>query len=196
MTADLLARAQAGDGDAFSQLVNPYRRELQVHCYRILGSVQDAEDALQDTLLSAWQGLPAFEGRASIRTWLYRVATSRCLDALRSGRRRPLTSMPRADLKPPEPTRLGELLWLEPYPDVLLEGLADSARGPEARYEDKESISLAFITALQLLPPRQRAAVILRDVLGFHAREAAGILDSSQASSSPRPHSGPAGPPG
>ena len=182
MTADLLARAQAGDGDAFSQLVNPYRRELQVHCYRILGSVQDAEDALQDTLLSAWQGLPGFEGRASIRTWLYRVATSRCLDALRSGRRRPLTSMPRADLKPPEPTRLGELLWLEPYPDVLLEGLADSARGPEARYEDKESISLAFITALQLLPPRQRAAVILRDVLGFHASEAARILDTTEES--------------
>jgi len=182
VTADLLARAQAGDGDAFDQLVDPYRRELEVYCYRFLGSVQDAEDALQDTLLAAWQGLPRFEGRASIRTWLYRVATSRCLDALRSARRRPLASAPMAGLEPPEPTRLGELLWLEPYPDVLLEGLADSTRGPEARYEAMESISLAFITALQLLPPRQRAAVILRDVLGFHASEAARILDTTEES--------------
>ena len=182
MTVDLLAQAQAGDGDAFGQLVDPYRRELQVHCYRILGSVQDAEDALQDTLLSAWQGLAGFEGRASVRTWLYRVATSRCLDALRSARRRPPVSMPPAGLEPPEPTRLGEVLWLEPYPDVLLEGLADSAPGPEARYEAVESISLAFITALQLLPPRQRAALILRDVLGFHAAEAARILGTSEES--------------
>ena len=182
MTADLLARAQAGDGDAFAQLVDPYRRELQVHCYRFLGSAQDAEDALQDTWLSAWQGLAGFEGRASVRTWLYRVATSRCLDALRSGRRRPPVSAPPAGLEPPGPTRLGELLWLEPYPDVLLEGLPDSAPGPEARYEARESISLAFITALQLLPPRQRAAIILRDVLGFHASEAARILDTTQES--------------
>ena len=158
MTADLLAQAQAGDGDAFAQLIDPYRRELQVYCYRFLGSVTDAEDALQDTLLSAWQGLAAFEGRASVRTWLYRVATSRCLDALRAGRRRPpVGAPPPADLEPPEPTRLGELLWLEPYPDVLLEGLADRAPGPEARYEASESISLAFITALQLLPARHRA---------------------------------------
>ncbi len=113
---DLLARAQAGDGEAFGQLVDPYRRELQVHCYRILGSVHDAEDALQDTLLSAWQGLAGFEGRASVRTWLYRVATSRCLDALRSASRRPLMSAPPPGLDPPEPTRLGEVLWLEPYP--------------------------------------------------------------------------------
>jgi RNA polymerase sigma-70 factor (ECF subfamily) len=183
VTADLLARAQAGDGDAFGQLVEPYRRELQVHCYRMLGSLQDAEDALQDTLLSAWQGLPGFEGRASVRTWLYRVATSRCLDARRSARRRPaMSAPPAAGLEPPEPTRLGELLWLEPYPDVLLEGLADRAPGPEARYEAMESISLAFVTALQLLPPRQRAAVILRDVLGFHASEAARVLDSSEES--------------
>jgi RNA polymerase sigma-70 factor (ECF subfamily) len=180
VTGELLARARAGDGDAFGQLVEPYRRELQVHCYRLLGSVQDAEDALQDTLLSAWQGLAGFEGRASIRTWLYRVATSRCLDALRSARRRPPAGAPPAGLEPPEPTRLGELLWLEPYPDTLLEGLADRAPGPEARYEATESISLAFITALQLLPPRQRAAIILRDVLGFHASEAARILDTSE----------------
>ena len=182
MTADLLARAQAGDGDAFARLVEPFRRELQVHCYRFLGSMQDAEDALQDTLLSAWQGLAGFEGRASVRTWLYRVATSRCLDALRSARRRPPVSEPPAGLDPPEPTRLGELLWLEPCPGVLLEGLADSAPGPEARYEAMEAISLAFITALQLLPPRQRAALILRDVLGFHASEAARILDTSEES--------------
>ena len=182
MTVDLLAQARAGDGDAFARLVDPYRRELQVHCYRFLGSVQDAEDALQDTLLSAWQGLAGFEGRASIRTWLYRVATSRCLDALRSARRRPAVSPPPAGLQPPEPTRLGEVLWLEPCPDALLEGLADAAPGPEARYEAMESVSLAFITALQLLPPRQRAALILRDVLGFHASEAARILDVSEES--------------
>ncbi|HEX8863311.1 MAG TPA: sigma-70 family RNA polymerase sigma factor [Actinomycetes bacterium] len=182
MAVDLLARAQAGDGDAFGRLVDPYLRELRVYCYRFLGSLQDAEDVLQDTLLSAWQGLAGFQGRASVRTWLYRVATSRCLDALRSARRRPPTSAPPAGLEPPEPTRLGELLWLEPYPDVLLEGLADTTPGPEARYEVRESISLAFITALQLLPPRQRAAIILRDVLGFHASEAARILDTSQES--------------
>ena len=185
MAADLLARAQAGDGDAFGELVNPYRRELQVYCYRFLGSVTDAEDALQDTLLSAWQGLPGFEGRASVRTWLYRVASSRCLDALRSARRRPPVSPAAADmsgLEPPEPTRLGELLWLEPYPDALLDSIADTAPGPEARYQSTESISLAFITALQLLPPRQRAALILRDVLGFHASEAAGILDTTEES--------------
>jgi RNA polymerase sigma-70 factor (TIGR02960 family) len=182
VTAELLAQAQAGDADAFARLVDPYRRELQVHCYRFLGSVADAEDALQDTLMSAWQGLPGFEGRASIRTWLYRVATSRCLDALRSARRRPPVSPPPAGLEPPEPTRLGEVLWLEPYPDDLLEGLADRSPGPEARYESRESISLAFITALQLLPPRQRAAVILRDVLGFHASEAARVLDTTEES--------------
>jgi len=133
VTADLLARAQAGDGDAFARLIEPYRRELQVHCYRFFGSVADAEDALQDTLLPAWQGLAGFEERASVRTWLYRVATSRCPDALRSARRRPPASAPPPGLEPPEPTRLGELLWLEPYPDALLEGLADSTPGPEAR---------------------------------------------------------------
>jgi RNA polymerase sigma-70 factor (TIGR02960 family) len=185
VTVELLARAQAGDGEAFAQLVEPYRRELQVFCYRFLGSVADAEDALQDTLLSAWQNLPGFEGRASLRTWLYRVATSRCLDTLRAARRRPPVSEPPAQMRGlelPEPTRLGELLWLEPYPDALLEGLADTGPGPEARYEMMESVSLAFITALQLLPPRQRAAVILRDVLGFHASEAARILDASEES--------------
>jgi RNA polymerase sigma-70 factor (TIGR02960 family) len=182
VTMDLLDRARAGDGEAFGQLVEPYRRELQVHCYQILGSVTDAEDALQDTLLSAWQGLAGFEGRASIRTWLYRVATSRCLDTLRSASRRQPMNGPPAGFEPPEPTRLGQVLWLEPYPDVLLDGLPDSGPGPEARYQAKEAISLAFITALQLLPPRQRAALILRDVLGFHAKEAAQILDTSEES--------------
>jgi RNA polymerase sigma-70 factor (TIGR02960 family) len=179
-TMDLLARARAGDGEAFGQLIEPYRRELQVHCYRILGSLADAEDALQDTLLSAWQGLARFEGRASVRTWLYRVATSRCLDSLRSAARRNPTSTPPAGGDPPEPTRRGEVLWLEPYPDILLDTIADSAPGPEARYETRESISLAFVKGLQLLPPRQRAAVILRDVLGFHASEAAALLDTSE----------------
>jgi len=182
VTAELLARAQAGDGQAFARLVEPYRRELQVYCYRFLGSVADAEDALQDTLLSAWQGLAGFEGRASVRTWLYKVASSRCLDALRSARRRPPVSAPPSGPEPPEPTRLGELLWLEPYPDALLEGVADTAPGPAARYEATESISLAFITVLQLLPPRQRAALILRDVLGFHASEAARILETTEES--------------
>jgi RNA polymerase sigma-70 factor (TIGR02960 family) len=181
VTTDLIDRARAGDEDAFSELIGPYERELQVHCYRILGSVQDAEDALQDALLAAWQGLAGFEGRASIRTWLYRVVTTRCLNALRSARRRPPVSAP-PGLAPPEPTRLGEVVWLEPYPDLLLEGLADSAPGPEARYEAREAISLAFITAVQRLPPRQRAVLILRDVLGFAASEAAQILGSTEDS--------------
>jgi RNA polymerase sigma-70 factor (TIGR02960 family) len=178
MTVDLIAQARAGDGEAFLQLTDPHRRELQVHCYRILGSLQDAEDALQDTLLAAWQGLGTFEGRASIRTWLYRVATSRCLNTLRSASRRPAVDWRVPDVEPLEPTRIGEVVWLEPYPDVLLEGLAANP-GPEARYEATEAISLAFITALQLLPPRQRAVLILRDVLGFHANEVADMLEAS-----------------
>jgi RNA polymerase sigma-70 factor (TIGR02960 family) len=180
--ADLLAQARAGDGEAFGELTDPYRRELQVHCYRILGSLQDAEDALQDTLLAAWQSLATFEGRASLRTWLYRLATNRCLKALRSASRRPAVNWRAPDVEPPEPTRTGEVVWVEPYPDVLLEGLAASQPGPEARYEATEAISLGFITALQLLPPRQRAVLILRDVLGFHAGEVAGMLEASEES--------------
>src|SRR5262249_39734224 len=174
-----LGAGGGGDGEAFAALVGPYRRELQMHCYRILGSPADAEDALQDTLLSAWQGLAGYEGRASLRTWLYRVATSRCLDALRSASRHGPVSATMPDADPPEPTRLGAVLWREPHPDVFLEGLADSSPGPEARYQAREAISLAFVTALQLLPPRQRAVLILRDVLGFHAGEVAGILNTS-----------------
>jgi RNA polymerase sigma-70 factor (TIGR02960 family) len=179
VTADLLTRARAGDGDAFRELTDPYRRELQVHCYRMLGSFQDAEDALQDTLLAAWQGLGGFEGRASIRTWLYRIATNRCLNALRSAKRRPAKDWDIPEVEPPEPTRLGEVLWLEPYPDALLEGAIDAPLGPEARYEQTEAISLAFVTALQVLPARQRAVLILRDVLGYHTHEVADMLDST-----------------
>jgi RNA polymerase sigma-70 factor (TIGR02960 family) len=182
VTYDLLSRARAGDGQAFGELIEPYRRELQVHCYRILGSAQDAEDALQETLVAAWQGLGGFEERASIRTWLYRIATSRCLNLLRTASRRPQMNVSLPGVDPPEPTRLGEVIWLEPYPDVLLGRLADSAPGPEARYEAREAISLAFVAALQLLPPAQRATLILRDVLGFHASEVAQILDSSEQS--------------
>jgi RNA polymerase sigma-70 factor (ECF subfamily) len=179
VTTELISRARAGDGEAFRALTEPYRRELQVHCYRMLGSFQDAEDALQDTLLAAWQGLGGFEGRASIRTWLYRIATNRCLNARRSASRRPAREWDMPEVEPPEPTRLGELVWLEPYPDALLEGAIDVPPGPEAQYEQTEAISLAFVTALQLLPPRQLAVLILRDVLGFHANEVADMLDST-----------------
>lgn len=178
-TADLISRARAGDGEAFRTLTQPYRRELHVHCYRMLGSLQDAEDAFQDTLLAAWQGLGGFEGRASIRTWLYRIATNRCLNARRSASRRPGKEWDMPRVEPPEPTRLGEVVWLEPYPDTLLEGAIDVLPGPEARYEQTESISLAFVTALQALPPRQLAVLILRDVLGFHANEVADMLGST-----------------
>ena len=182
MTADLLTRARAGDQEAFRQLVEPYRHHLQLHCYRILGSFHDAEDALQETLLSAWQGLGGFEERASVRTWLYRVATNCCLKAQRSRRRSPRVDSPPSWPDLPEPTRLGQVLWLEPYPDLLLDQLADTAPGPEARFEARETVSLAFVTALQLLPPRQRAVLILRDVLEFHAREVAQVLDSTEES--------------
>lgn len=183
MTTDLIARARIGDEEAFRELVDPYRRQLHLHCYRILGSVHDAEDALQETLLAAWRGLNKFEERSSIRTWLYRIATSRCLNMLRSVNRYTKTEehMPEIDL--PEPTRVFEVLWLEPYPDTFLEGkLADNAPGPEAQYEARETVSLAFVTALQLLPPRQRAVLMLRDVLGYHAREVAQMLDSTEES--------------
>lgn len=176
----MLGRARAGDESAFGELVDPYRRELQLHCYRILGSLQDAEDQLQETLLAAWRGLGAFEERASLRNWLYRIATNRCLNALRERKRRPQEGS--RMVEPPEPTRRVEPSWLEPYPDVLLEGLPDTAPGPEARYETRESVGLAFAAALQQLPPRQRAALVLRDVLGFHTGEVAAMLETSDAS--------------
>jgi RNA polymerase sigma-70 factor (TIGR02960 family) len=180
--ADLISRARAGDGDAFRELTEPHHRELQVHCYRMLGSFQDAEDALQDTLLAAWQGFGGFEGRASLRTWLYRVATNRCLNARRSASRRLAKKWDVPGVQPPEPTRLGEVVWLEPLPEAFLEDAIDAPLGPEARYEQTESISLAFVTALQLLPPRQLAVLVLRDVLGFRATEVAEMLDSTTES--------------
>jgi RNA polymerase sigma-70 factor (TIGR02960 family) len=179
VAGELIARARAGDGDAFAELTEPHRGELLVHCYRMLGSLQDAEDILQDTLLAAWQGLAGFEGRASLRTWLYRIATNRCLNARRAVSRRPAREWNVPNVEPPEPTRLGEVVWLEPYPDALLEGAAGVPPGPEARYEQTEAISLAFVTAVQVLPPRQLAVLVLRDVLGFSASEVAGMLDST-----------------
>jgi RNA polymerase sigma-70 factor (ECF subfamily) len=170
-----MARAQAGDDWAFDQLTEPYRRELQVHCYRMLGSFHDAEDALQETLLAAWRGLSGFEERASLRTWLYRIATNRCLNARRSAGRRQAREWNVPGVEPPEPSRFGEVPWLEPFPDRLLDGVSVPA-GPEASVEQTESISLAFVTALQVLPPRQVAALVLRDVLGFHAAEVAEML--------------------
>jgi RNA polymerase sigma-70 factor (TIGR02960 family) len=167
------------DEHAFRELAEARRRELQVHCYRIVGSVQDAEDLVQETLLAAWRGLDGFQGRASLRTWLYRIATNRCLNMLRDrGRRVPeLPGAPEGAPVPPPPTRHRDPVWLEPYPDALLDD-AD----PEARYETREAIGLAFIVALQRLPPRQRAVLVLRDVLGFRAAEVAEMLDVSEAS--------------
>jgi RNA polymerase sigma-70 factor (TIGR02960 family) len=184
MTADLLRQARAGDQDAFTALVEPHRTELRVHCYRMLGSLQDAEDAVQETLLAAWRGLGGFEERSSVRTWLYRIATNRCRNVVRaSASRSPSTVRPGPlpySGPPPEPTRLGDVPWLQPYPDALLAGLPDRAPGPEARYESREAISLAFITAVQLLPPNQRAVLLLRDVLGYHASETADVLGLSE----------------
>ncbi len=181
MTTDALTRARAGDEQAFRELTEPHRRELQVHCYRILGSVQDAEDALQETLLAAWRGLDGFEERSSLRSWLYTIATNRCLNVLRDGARRPQEQRP-LSFEPPRPTRYGEVPWLEPYPDALLEGVPDSAPGPDARYEAREAVGLAFVTTLQRMPPRQRAALVLRDVLGYRASEVATMLDTSETS--------------
>jgi RNA polymerase sigma-70 factor (TIGR02960 family) len=179
-----LSRARSGDEAAFGRLVEPYRRELQTHCYRMLGSFQDAEDALQETLVAAWRGLDGFEGRASLRTWLYRVATNASLGMLRRGR------PPRDIPPPPEPpgefpaaTRTtAEPVWLEPYPDAWLDDVPDSTPGPEARYDSREAIGLAFVVALQRLSPRERAAVVLKDVLEFRASETADLLDATEAS--------------
>ncbi len=179
-TEQILARARAGDGGAFRELTDPYRRELQLHAYRIVGSAQDAEDLLQETLLAAWRGLEQFQGRASVRAWLYRIATNRSLDALRASRRRPEDRRRMTEV--PEPTRRTEPIWLEPFADVLLEGIPDQAPGPEARYEAKEAIALAFIVGLQHLPPQQRAVLVLRDVLGFRAGEVAEMLEITEPS--------------
>ncbi|MGH2874024.1 MAG: sigma-70 family RNA polymerase sigma factor [Solirubrobacteraceae bacterium] len=169
MTERTLARASGGDEGAFRELTDPYRRELQLHIYRIVGSPQDAEDLLQETLLAAWRGLGQFAGRASVRAWLYRIATNRALDTLRAGRRHPEELQQTTSA--PEPTRRSEPIWLEPYPDDLLEGVPDGTPGPEAHYDIKEAIALAFVAGLQHLPPQQRAVLVLRDVLGYRAGE-------------------------
>src|ERR671933_2590593 len=176
MSTELIARARAGDGEAFRELTDPHRRELQVHCYRILGSLQDAEDMVQETLFAAWRGLDGFEERASLRSWLYRIATNRSLNAIRERGRRPNTEN---TMRPSRTRRAVEPSWLEPYPDSAL---PDPAPGPEARYEQREAIQLSFIVALQQLTSKQRAALVLRDVLGFHTDEAASILETTPQS--------------
>lgn len=177
MSPSALKAAVAGDEEAFREVVAPYVRELHLHCYRMLGSVTDAEDALQEVLLAAWRGLDGFAGRSSIRTWLYRIATNRCLNTIRDGRRRrPAEPIP--PFNPPRPSRRGEVTWLQPYPDSWLDELGDRDR-PEARYQQREAVELAFVAALQRLPPMQTAYVILCDVLGYSTAEAADILDTS-----------------
>lgn len=182
--SSLLALARGGDRAAFDALVASRVRELRVHCYRMLGALQDAEDATQETLLRAWRGVGRFEGRSSFRAWLYRIATNVCLNALASGasRRRVMPEEegpPSTEIPPREPAL--DVPWLEPYPDSALEGVMDSAPGPDARYELRESVHLAFVAAIQHLPPRQRAALLLTDVLGWTAAESATLLDTSVA---------------
>ena len=180
-----LAAARRGDKREFSELAEPYRQELQVHCYRILGSTHDAEDMVQETMLRAWKRLKTYEGRASFRAWLYKIATNVCLDTLDKRRRRAKRLLPNNLFSPADPSKpvappLTEILWLEPLPD---EWLADSsAVNPEARYSRRESISLAFLTALQLLPPRQRAVLILKDVMDWSANEIADLLEATPSS--------------
>ena len=180
---DLLAAARGGDEDAYRRLLEPRQAELHAHCYRMLGSVHDAEDALQDALLRAWRGLPGFEGRSSFRSWLYRIATNACLDAIarRPKRVLPIDYGPSADPhdSPGEP--LVESVWVEPYPDEHF-AVEDGFASPEATYEQREGVELAFVAALQHLPANQRAALILREVLGFSAREVAESLETSVAS--------------
>lgn len=174
MTEATLTRAQAGDGEAFRVLIAPYRSELLAHCYRTLGSLHDAEDVLQEALLAAWRSIGQFDGRA-LRAWLYRITTNRCLNFLRGESRRPQPAgLPVTDQNP----SLDDPWWLEPFPDALL---SYTAPGPEARYDARESIALSFVAGLQHLPPQQRAVLVLRDVLGFPAAEAAGILDTTAA---------------
>jgi RNA polymerase sigma-70 factor, ECF subfamily len=180
---ELVAAAAGGDENAFAALVEPYRGELHAHCYRMLGSVHDADDALQDALLRAWRSLAKFEGRSTLRAWLYRIATNTSLDAIEKRPKRvlPIDYGPAADPHggPGEP--LVESVWVEPYPDEKL-GLEDGYAAPEARYERRESVELAFIAALQNLPANQRAVLIMREVLGFSAKEAAEALETTEAS--------------
>jgi RNA polymerase sigma-70 factor (ECF subfamily) len=179
---ELLGAAREGDEDAYRRLVEPHRRELHAHCYRMLGSVHDAEDALQDALLRAWRGLPRFQGRSSLRSWLYRIATNACLTAVQRRPKRvlPIDHGPPADPHDHSATPLVDSVWVEPYPDERL-GLEDGRAAPEARYERRESVELAFVAALQHLPPNQRAVLILREVLGFSAQEVAEVLETTVA---------------
>jgi RNA polymerase sigma-70 factor (ECF subfamily) len=175
----LLSGARGGDAQAFSELTEPHRKELHVHCYRLLGSVGDAEDLVQETLLAAWRNIDGFEGRSSVRTWLYRIATNRCLNALREREHRPrVVSAPSAEHLP-EPSRRDEVVWLEPYPDSAIEFDAP-VPGPEAQFESREAVSLAFVAAVQTMPPRQRAILVLRDVLGYRGAEVADLLDTTE----------------
>ncbi|MFI5121427.1 MAG: sigma-70 family RNA polymerase sigma factor [Vicinamibacteria bacterium] len=180
---ELLAAARGGDEQAFGRLVEPYRGELHAHCYRMLGSVHDAEDALQDTMLRAWRAIAKFEGRSSLRSWLYRIATNTSLDQIQKRPKRvlPVDYGPAADPHVPPGDPLVESVWIEPYADDQL-GLDDGLAGPEARYEQREAVELAFIAALQHLPANQRAALIMREVLGFSAKESAEILETTTAS--------------
>jgi RNA polymerase sigma-70 factor, ECF subfamily len=180
---ELLEAARGGDEGAFGRLIEPYRTELHAHCYRMLGSVQDAEDALQEALLRAWRGLPKFEGRSSLRSWLYTIATNTSLNVIEKRPKRvlPIDYGPAADPHqgPGEP--IVESVWLEPYPDEKI-GLEDGFAGPEARYEQRESVELAFVAALQNLPANQRVVLLLREVLGFSANEVAEMLETTTAS--------------
>ena len=178
--AELIAAARGGDEEAFRHLLDPYRGELHAHCYRMLGSVHDAEDAMQEASLRAWRGLRRFEGRSSLRSWLYTIATNTCLNAIEKRRKRvlPIDYGPPTDPQDGLGMPLLESVWTEPYPDGTL-GIEDGLAAPEARYEQRESVELAFIAALQHLPPNQRAVLILREVLGFSAREVAEALETS-----------------
>ncbi len=180
--AALLKLAADGDERAFTELVEAHRTELRAHCYRMLGSLHDAEDALQDALLRAWRGLSGFEGRSSVRSWLYAIATNSARDLARHRSRRelPVGFGPAAQQGAAVEEPLAESAWLEPYPDRWLTG--DAAYSPEARYEQRESVELAFIVALQHLPPRQRAVLILREVMGFSTAEISSQLGTSAAS--------------
>jgi RNA polymerase sigma-70 factor (TIGR02960 family) len=166
--------ARAGDEAAFRDLTQPHLHELHVHCYRMLGSIDDADDLVQETLIAAWQCLDAFEGRSSLRAWLYRIATNRCLNAIRDRKRRPPVA-PTPPFDPPPPTRAVDVPWLQPYPDDRLQEGAD----PLSRYEARERIELAFVAALQMIPPRQTAALLLCDVIGFEVADVADMLDTS-----------------
>jgi RNA polymerase sigma-70 factor (ECF subfamily) len=183
MEAALLDTARSGDETAFARLLEPYRGQLHAHCYRMLGSLHDAEDAMQEVSLRAWRALGRFEGRSSLKSWLYTIATNTCLNQIEKRPKRvlPIDYAPAADPHggPGEPVI--ESVWVEPYPDELI-GVDDELAGPEARYEQRESVELAFVAALQLLPANQRAVLILREVLGFSAQEVADSLETSVAS--------------